>query len=138
MVCMSIKKRAFCPLQSLEGRSNLRHWFHSSYFQRLSDDVFSTMAWIEITHAPFLAYMSQKKIWFWSTGSILTFLADKLLSKCKVVAQGFEVRDIHEIAEMVQVIKKYREGGHLVGRRKKKPWTSWGDDGNSSFWHATL
>ena len=25
----------------------------------------------------------------------------------------------HEIAEMVQVIKKYREGGHLVGRRKK-------------------
>lgn len=51
----------------------------------------------------------------------MTFLADKLLSKCKVVAQGFEVRDIHEIAEMVQVIKKYREGGHLVGRRKKKP-----------------
>ena len=64
--------------------------------------------------------MPQKKFDF-DPGSILTFLADKLLSKCKVVAQGFEVRDIHEIAEMVQVIKKYREGGHLVGRRKKKP-----------------
>ena len=70
--------------------------------------------------------MPQKKIWFWSR--IHFDLLGRQIAKQVQSGSSPEFRgQRHEIAEMVQVIKKYREGGHLVGRRKK-PWTSWGDE----------